>query len=159
MEVLEVGFSVLEVGLIVLEIGLAVLEVGLAVLEVGLEVLVEVLELVVVVLELVDGAALDVVTNFVVRIVVPTVVDVATKGGFVTVEFSVTSFKQISKGEITLFNMICNNMKSVSQTDEIRTTRDPELAVLRTTAAERVIRVNRHGGVFHFEASIDTRLD
>lgn len=143
----------------VLEVGFSVLEVGFSVLEVGLEVLVEVLELVVVVLELVDGAAVDVATNFVVRNVVLTVVDVAIEGGFVTVEFSVTSFKQISKGEITLFNMICNNMKSASQTDEIRTTRDSQLAVLRTTAAERVIRVNRNGGVFHFEASIDTRLD
>lgn len=103
VEIFEVGFKV--VGLRVLVVGCAILEDGLELLEVGFGVLELVVEMVVVLTAIVaGGAAVDAaVTRFVdVWIDDLTTVDkveAATDGGFVTVEFSVTSFKQTSKAE------------------------------------------------------------
>lgn len=102
------------VGLEVLEVGLAVLEVSFEVLEVNFEVVELVVVVAVLAVVLVDVAVVGIASSFVVRTVGLAVdeVEVATDavaGGFVTVAFSVTSFKQTSKGEITLFNLICNN--------------------------------------------------
>lgn len=101
-------------GVAFLVVGFTVLDVGFEVLEVGLGVLELVVGVVALAVVLVDVAAVGTATSFVVRatglsVGVVEVKTGAVAGEFVTVKFSVTSFKQTSEGEITLFNMICNN--------------------------------------------------